>query len=87
MSERRKRPARGQEPEDLPRYVPVAPSGNGHKVRPDLQTKIIGALILGLILYMGKSILDKVDSFGERIARIETLLGEVVRRLDALETK
>lgn len=60
--------------EDLPRYEPVSPTGNGHKVRPDLQTKIVGLVIvaafLGVMGYLAKTVVD----VNERLTRLEAVV-------------
>lgn len=77
----------------VPDHIHVIPvpgaEGNGHKVRPDLQTKIMTTLItlvfLGAIGWVG----TKVSDLSDRMTRVETLvevkLDEVLRRLEKLE--
>jgi len=47
---------------DVPRYVPVPETGNGHKVRPDLQTKVVTAAIvmvfLGVLSWLSLTVLS-----------------------------
>ena len=77
------------EAEGLPHVVAVPENGNGHRVRPDFQTKAISAAImlvfLGSIGWVG----TKVSGLSDRMTRVETLveikLDEVLRRLDKLE--
>lgn len=73
-----------KEPE-LPRYRPVSDTGNGHKVRPDLQTKIVALVItaafLGVLAYIAQSVV----SLNARMTRIETLVEGQQRGFDRLE--
>ena len=72
------------DPDSLPQYVPVPPQPNGHKVRPDLQTKIgatvIVSVVLGAVLWAG----NKLDNLGERMTRVETKVEERFRSLELL---
>jgi hypothetical protein len=81
---------------DIPEYRPVSGTGNGHKVRPDLQTKLMAAFIsavfVGTIAWVG----TRVSDLSDRMTRVETIvderftrliekLNETNRRLEALE--
>lgn len=83
---------------DLPKYVPVAETGNGHKVRPDMQTKLIGSFVLAVFLGAIAWVGTKVSDLSDRMTRVETIvderferliekLGETNRRLEQLEKK
>lgn len=81
-----------------PPEIRVAPTENGHKVRPDLQTKVITGVILFVFLGTLGWIGGKVADLSDRMVRVETTLdlrfSELLRsmerfnvRLEKVETK
>jgi len=52
--------------------TPVSGTGNGHKVRPDMQTKLAGAVVLLLVVGPLAWIGNKVTDLSDRMVRMRT---------------